>query len=70
MDTIKRSSQDRRSGKDRRRLISLQTWFYKDDNRRQHSRRGNQPERRDGWVKLDRWSSVRLADLKIAKFLD
>jgi hypothetical protein len=26
-------------------------------------------ERRDGWIRIDKWSSVKMRDLKLAKYL-
>jgi hypothetical protein len=31
--------------------------------------RRSQEERRDGWVRISKWSSANLPDLKISKFL-
>jgi hypothetical protein len=33
-----------------------------------HNRR-SQEERRDGWVRVSKWSSVYMRDLKIAKYV-
>ena len=70
MVTLKRSFSDRRSGKDRRRYVSLRRFLYKGPERRriQQDRR-SQLERRDGYVRIDRWSSVKMRDLKLAKYL-
>jgi hypothetical protein len=61
---------ERRSGKDRRRIFSLHRFFYKGLERREalHDRR-LQEERRDGWVRISKWSSVNLHELKISKYL-
>ena len=61
---------DRRSGKDRRRNISLHRFFYKGPEKRVMQGRRSQEERRNGWVRIDKWSSVYLPDLKIAKYLN
>ena len=61
---------DRRSGKDRRRNISLHRFFYKGPERRVMQGRRSQEERRYGWVRIDKWSSVHLLDLKISKYLN
>lgn len=67
---IKRAFSDRRSGKDRRRAFSLRRFRYHGPERREFKQdRRTQMERRDGWVKIDRWSSVKLQDLKLAKYL-
>jgi hypothetical protein len=61
---------ERRTGKDRRRIFSLHRFFYKGSERRKalHDRR-LQEERRDGWIRISKWSSVNLQDLKISKYL-
>ena len=64
-----RSKIERRSGKDRRKKINLSRFFYNGPERRKLNDRRIQEERRDGWVRLSKWSSVQLADLKISKFL-
>ena len=70
MYALKRESSDSRSGKDRRRIISLKRFLYKGRERREAiNDRRSLEERRNGWVRIDRWSSVHLADLKIAKYL-
>jgi hypothetical protein len=65
-----RINPERRSGKDRRRIFSLHRFFYKGSERRKalHDRR-LQEERRVGWIRISRWSSVDLHDLKISKYL-
>jgi len=70
MSALKRDFFDRRSGKDRRKSISLQHFFYKGSERRMMQIRRSQVERRHGWVRIDKWSSAHLPDLKIAKFLN
>ena len=70
MFALKRNSSDSRSGKDRRRIISLQRFLYKGRERRNHIHdRRSREERRYGWVRIDKWSSAYLPDLKIAKYL-
>ena len=70
MLNIKRAFSDRRSGKDRRRAFSLRRFRYHGPERRKFQQdRRIQLERRDGWVRLDRWSSAKLQDLKLAKYL-
>ena len=61
---------ERRTGKDRRKIFSLHRFFHKGPERRKalHDRRLLE-ERRDGWVRISKWSSVNLHDLKISKFL-
>ena len=65
----RRSSRDRRSGKDRRRLLSLFTFFKGRCERRAEPDRRTQDERRHGWVRFSKWSSVHLPSLKISKYL-
>ena len=69
MDRLKRSFSDRRSGKDRRRILSLHRLRFNGPERRALNDRRSQVERRDGWVKIGKWSSVKMQDLKIAKYL-
>jgi len=69
MYRLKRSFSDRRSGKDRRRFLSLRRLRYKGPERRALRDRRSKIERRDGWVKIGKWSSVEMQDLKIAKYL-
>jgi len=70
MPQVLRIIPERRTGKDRRRVFSLHRFFYKGPDRREtpHDRRAQQ-ERRDGWIRISRWSSVDLYDLKISKYL-
>ena len=65
----RRSSFDRRSGSDRRRVYTLGRFLKRSDERRNRVERRSKNEERQGWVKIDKWSSVRLDGLKIAKFL-
>ncbi len=64
-----RSSFDRRSGTDRRRAYRLGFFLKGGVEKRDCEERRSRDERRKGWVRVDRWSSVRLEGLKIAKFL-
>jgi hypothetical protein len=70
MPEIFRRIPERRTGKDRRKIFGLQRFFYKGPERRKVLQdRRSQEERRDGWVRIQKWSSVNLQDLKIYKFL-
>jgi hypothetical protein len=69
MTFLKRSRKDRRSGKERRKVISLKHFRFKIKNRRRLQDRRKTPERREGWVRLSKWSSINLSQLKIAKYL-
>ncbi len=70
MPQVLRIKPERRSGKERRRIFNLHRFFHKRPERRKalHDRRLLE-ERRDGWVKISRWSSTKLHDLKISKYL-
>ena len=70
MYMLKRSFSERRSGKDRRRVMSLHRFRFKGSDRRALNERRSQFERRDGWVKVSKWSSVKMQDLMIAKYLN
>jgi hypothetical protein len=70
MPQVLRIIPERRTGKDRRRIFSLHRFFYKGSERRKTLQdRRMQEERRDGWVRISKWSSVNLQDLKIAKYV-
>ena len=70
MYALKRNRSDGRSGKDRRRIISLQRFFYKGREKRINvNDRRHQEERRYDWVRISKWSSAYLPDLTIAKYL-
>ena len=61
---------DRRSGKDRRRsAYNLARRIHGGVDRRNGAERRSKAERRAGWVRVSKWSSVYLRDLRIAKFL-
>ena len=62
---------DRRSTKDRRRRrpYHLACLAYRGSERRSHQDRRSQAERRAGWVRVTKWSSVYLKHLTISKFL-
>jgi hypothetical protein len=70
MPEVFRRSPERRTGKDRRRFFSAQRFFYRGSERRKTLQdRRFQDERRDGWVRINKWSSVNLLVLKISKYL-
>ncbi|MEJ2104924.1 MAG: hypothetical protein P8X47_10150, partial [Ignavibacteriaceae bacterium] len=59
-----------RTGKDRRKILNLHRFFYNGPERRKALQdRRSQQERRDGWIRASKWSSVNLDGLKIAKYL-
>ncbi len=68
MFKTKRDFIERRTGRDRRRRFLLNRRRFTGPDRRRHIRR-NPEERREGWVRITKWSSAPLKDLKIAKFL-
>lgn len=70
MSQVLRIIPERRTGKDRRRIFSLHRFFYKGPERRKALLdRRMLEERRDGWVRISKWSSMNLSDLKISKYL-
>ncbi len=69
MMIVNRAFLERRSGKDRRRKMQIQRFFFKGLERRSTSGRRAAAERRTGWIRVSKWSSAPLAELKIAKFL-
>jgi hypothetical protein len=69
MFALKRRLTDRRSGKDRRKILSLHRLRYKGSERRISAERRYLIERRDGWVRIGKWSSVKIQSLKFAKYL-
>ena len=60
---------ERRSGKDRRRIFNHGHFFFGRVPRKNPLEQRSQAERRAGWIRVNKWSSVYLSDLKIAKFL-
>jgi hypothetical protein len=70
MPEVFRRLPDRRSGKDRRKIFGLQRFFYKGPERRKASQdRRKRKERREGWIRISKWSSVNLRNLIISKYL-
>ena len=69
MHAMKRNFSDRRSGKSRRRILRFYRNNYDGPNRRNRQDRRSQLERRDGYVRIDKWSSVNMHNLKISKYL-
>lgn len=69
MEGGRRSRRDRRSGKDRRRCVSIDGLLYKGPERRQPDDRRINYERRAEWIRISKWSSAPLKTLKIAKYL-
>ena len=70
MPEVFRRFPERRTCKDRRRVFRAHRLFYRGPARRKTLRdRRLQEERRDGWIRISKWSSVNLHDLKISKYL-
>ena len=69
MTRIERAFVDRRSGRDRRRIIQIERFFFKGENRRGSIDRRMENERRTGWIRISKWSSAPLAKLKLGKYL-
>jgi hypothetical protein len=70
MPEVFRRQPERRTGKDRRKVFGLHRFFYKGPERRKALQdRRSKEERRDDWVRISKWSSVNLQDLKIYKYL-
>ncbi|MGD8955661.1 MAG: hypothetical protein PVI45_14905, partial [Desulfobacterales bacterium] len=69
MVTTDRAFLERRSGKERRRKMQIQRFFFKGLERRSENDRRENEERRRGWIRVSKWSSAPLAELKIGKFL-
>jgi hypothetical protein len=64
-----RSFLDRRSGTDRRKAYRTSFLSKGGTQKGKAKERRSREERREGWVRVDKWSSVQLDGLKIAKFL-
>jgi hypothetical protein len=65
----RRSYTERRTGKDRRRIFSFKGLTFKRKDRRLSPERRSGAEKRESWVRVGKWSSVSLANLKISKYL-
>lgn len=59
---------ERRTGKDRRRRFGLTRTVYSGPDRRRRERRSTE-ERRADWIRVSKWSSAPLKELKLAKYL-
>jgi hypothetical protein len=69
MDQERRTMDDRRSVKDRRKLSGLKNLFLRIPSRRASQNRRGELERRSEWIRVSKWSSANLSSLKIGKFL-
>ena len=70
MSEIERAQLDRRSTKDRRKKFKLSHFFYRGEERRSFQERRSRSEKRNNWVRISKWSSVHLPNLKITKYLN
>jgi len=64
-----RSIKDRRTGKDRRRFPTIKQFLMRAPENRNSDQRRVAQERRTGWVRFSKWSSLDLSKYKISKFL-
>lgn len=69
MQNNKRSFIERRTGKDRRRIFSIKGLFFRKQDRRTSQERRSDTENRKNWVRVSKWSSAPLKNLKISKYL-
>ena len=70
MPWVFRRFPERRTGKERRKIFGVRRFVYKGPERRYALQdRRSYKERRDGWVRINKWSSVNLKDLKINRYL-
>lgn len=67
MAAILRNFIERRSHKNRRRILVLRRPRIDSDQR--CGERRSTEERRNGWIRISKWSSAPLKKLKIAKYL-
>jgi hypothetical protein len=65
MPEIKRASIDRRSGEDCRVVYNLDYFRNGGLERRKGKDRRTKGERRFGWVRVSKWSSVNIRELKL-----
>ena len=67
MSVIEREAIDRRSVADRRVAYDLDYFQNGGIERRKVKDRRSQAERRDGWIRISRWTSVNIQGLKMEK---
>lgn len=60
---------ERRTGKDRRRIFSIKGRFFRKQDRRIAQERRSDAEHRENWIRVSKWSSAPLKNLKISKYL-
>ena len=69
MSEIKRAKVDRRSAKGRRKIFKLSHFSYMGKEEKRSNERRSQPERRNKWVRASKWSSMKIKEIKFAKYL-
>jgi hypothetical protein len=67
MSNNNHSFAERRSGKDRRRIFNHGHFLFKTSDKKNLKERRLQAERREGWVRVTKWSSVCPLSLKISR---
>ena len=67
MSVIEREAIDRRSAADRRIAYDLDYFQNGGIERRKVKDRRSQAERRDGWIRISRWTSVNIQGLKLER---
>lgn len=65
MSVIERKAIDRRSPADRRIAYDLDYFQNGGTERRKVKERRSQTERRGGWIRISRWTSVNIQGLKL-----
>jgi hypothetical protein len=65
-----RSDKDRRSIEERRKVHDLDYFSAGGVERRRWKEQRKEPERRTGWIRVDRWTSVCLKYIKSLKIFD
>jgi hypothetical protein len=69
MQKNQRAFIERRTGKDRRRRFSIKGRFFRKHDRRRSQERRSNTEHRKNWIRVSKWSSAPLKNLKISKYL-
>ena len=70
MPEVFRGFPERLTSKDKSKIFNILRFFYHGPEKRKALQdRRSQEERRDGWVRTNKWSSVNLHNLKISKYL-
>ena len=66
---IKRAKLDRCSLKKRRKNFKLSHFSYRGKERKRSKEWRSQPGRRNRWVRISKWSSMRIKEIKFSKYL-